>query len=198
MTGLCREWNHSHRPGLPVFTGALNDSHDVAFYAAAVEPSGLQSVHAVNAYPASNMTATSLGTRYLTLDSTTMLLGDYGSDSESDNEAGPSSVPAAAKPAASVKSSQPQAPAATSSVSAANPPRPKKRGGPVRITLDLPKASTSGLQDDDEEGARARNSGAGSDDDGDDGPDAKKPKTGSGGIKGGKGSYVSHKLRHYD
>jgi hypothetical protein len=66
--------------------------------------------------------------------------------------------------------------AGTSSASGAGV-KGKKRGGPVRITLDLPKVSG------DEEGEKDENQDGNEEE-----REVKKPKLG--GVKGGKGSYV--------
>lgn len=94
-----------------------------------------------------------------------MLLANYASDSDSDNEAGPASKPVAA-PA--------KLPA---------PAKGKKRAGPIKITLDLPKSGSKQDRDEPEEGE------PGDDADGDV-RGAKKAKIGSG-PNGGKGSCVS-------
>lgn len=103
-----------------------------------------------------------------------MLLANYASDSDSDNEAGPSkkSVPVPVP----TKSAQPTA------------AKGKKRAGPIKITLDLPKTKAGAGDEngtaDDEDGEV--------DDADEGGREVKKAKIGTGGPKGGKGSSVDH------
>lgn len=115
-----------------------------------------------------------------------MLLSGYNSDSGSDSDGGSTSV--------AQKVSPPKAapkPATTSTTAVAPPVnKGKKRTGPLKITLDLPKTkgskgSGSGSGSDGESAENA--SGEENDGDGEDGRTVKKPKFG---IKGGKGSYV--------
>lgn len=93
-----------------------------------------------------------------------MLLANYASDSDSDNEAGPS------KPAS-------RDPQPVTRPNAVAPSKGKKRAGPIKITLD-PLTSKAGK--DDEDGDQGRGSGPEEDE-----RDAKKSKVVP---KGGKGS----------
>jgi proline-rich protein PRCC len=104
-----------------------------------------------------------------------MLLANYGSDSGSDSEtetpvAGPSKPPPTPTLPKSSTSSIPQA--------------KLKKKGPVKITLDLPKVSG---EDDETINAGSKHV-RGDDEDGVD--SSKKSKSGSDGLKGGKGRYV--------
>jgi hypothetical protein len=101
-----------------------------------------------------------------------MLLANYASDSDSDNEAGPSTKPATAP----VPSKPAQSTAA----------KGKKRAGPIKITLDLPK-NKAGAGD---ENGTADDEDGEVDDADEGGREVKKTKIGTGGPKGGKGSSV--------
>jgi proline-rich protein PRCC len=110
-----------------------------------------------------------------------MLLANYASDSGSDSE-----------------SEGPAVPAASASASTSKAPLLAKKKRPVKITLDLPKASASNdsnvVTDSGDDGGEvdeglSRSKGTGKGDE----RDAKRARlggeaSGGGGIKGGKGS----------
>jgi hypothetical protein len=106
-----------------------------------------------------------------------MLLANYNSDSGSDseNESGPSrppaKTPATTKPAAGPTASNTAKPA---HVAATANLKPVKRKGPVKITLDLPKAGKGSKSDNDDSGKS----------DEEDVPDRDGGKKTAGGLKG--------------
>lgn len=142
-----------------------------------------------------------------------MLLANYASDSDdSGSDAEVSAPVSAARPSGSSNNkhppSVPKPPVTTSSPasgsaapSAALGAKGKKRTGPIKITLDLPKASKgtgkgkngesdaeSGEEGEDGERGTAGD-GSRSDDEGKE-RGGKRVKLGGGGLKGGAGSYV--------
>lgn len=132
-----------------------------------------------------------------------MLLAAYASDSDSgsDTEA---PVPRAStapviKPALPA-TTKPTAPAAATAPAAVAAPKGKKRTGPIKITLDLPKAGKNkgkGSESDNEDGVQGGSDaeGAGkSDGEGGEGRGAKRVKLGGKGLKGGAGAYVASHL----